>query len=202
MSHVRYLNAHDANMRLAASIVRYKGLPYVVHEVVPEAAGTLRASLTPLQSGIVGYEPIFIDPNNEELDISSVPLGYSNTSNGPVYTARAPLRNQTQGVVIKRLTCLTPFSESKVGSVGYHSLFATIMGKYPSFSDAIQHGNKAFSRKFALHRYNERVFLGFAGTCCGVYLEKKDSFLIVDKYRNDDFFEMFEAAKSGEADAA
>lgn len=95
----RYTTQHDAEMRLARSVVLLKGQPAFVQGV---------SGLNLILALPDGTEPI-VNVNSVDLDISSVPLGYINTGRGPYYLQRGPNRSQKQGVVLSRMNWFSPY---------------------------------------------------------------------------------------------
>lgn len=87
----RYLNENDIIMRLDNCLVMYKKVPYLCKYMGNEFVCLY--DLTDLT------EPAMenIDPNSEDLDISSIHIGYANYTRRCLFITRAPHRKQKQG---------------------------------------------------------------------------------------------------------
>ena len=148
----RYDSSHDANMRLAGTLLRYKGEPFYCKGLWDDEETVGKVS---------GYFPlgapgdVLIAYNDADLDVSSAPLGFANFPTTGMYLTRAMSRNQAQGVVVQRLTGkdLTTNSWSGVhaGSATIKCVAATIAGRYPSL-DSILYSKKSggFTRHWGI----------------------------------------------------
>jgi len=155
----------DVKARLHGTIIRYKSHPYLCgvdgHSI----------NLIDLQTGsTVGT----VDSDDDLLDVSSVPLGYVNIVHPDyklcVYLKRDPLRRFKQGVEVDILTQKilrdgwSPISRDIIRS---KSLVDTILGRFPSYKEALDFITKkgfhsvALSRDIALKREGEllKVYL-------------------------------------------
>jgi len=146
----------DIRARLHHTIIRHKGTPFIA-EV--DSTGTI--GLVDLVKGELIRR---VEPDDADLDISSIPLGYVNFAGRKklaVYLKREPLRRFKQGVEISYLTQKTLGEE---GSINFGSLqqcqglVDCVMNKYPTVVSAqemlIKGGwaSAAVSRNVALKR--------------------------------------------------
>jgi len=167
-------------MRLHQSIVRYKNRPVLVLAAT-EASTNLCAR--PLDNIDDDKAAFIINANDEDLDISSVPLGYVNTENDAVFVSRVPVRRQKQGVS----TDNTVVNYHGVGNAhndglfGFHLkyLIATIEGHYPSVEDALAEvlkdkRGRAFHRYFAFGKQDRYILLHQEGQAIGIRLRDAD----------------------------
>lgn len=135
----RYNSSSDANMRLGGTVVRYKTEPVYIHGHVDGGSCNMRA--TYLEGFNRRTEKHFIvDANDPELDISSPPIGYVNTSiNDAVHVARHPYRRQKQGLDVGRLSIHSPgMSDSFIHiSDEFNGLAKTIKNIFPTFEEGL-----------------------------------------------------------------
>lgn len=88
---MRYLTGADARMRLHNSYCQFDGIPVFVK--IP--SDTLVAEIYDL----VKEQCIAsIDPNDERLDVESLPLGYLDYGGSAGFASRLPYRQQKQGI--------------------------------------------------------------------------------------------------------
>ncbi len=88
---LRYLNGDDVHRRLHNTIVRYQGQPVFCRQ----CEDSLYLDLRPLRKTSFSIKEIH--SSDEELDVSSPPLGYMNTPTCSVYVQRVATRKQHQG---------------------------------------------------------------------------------------------------------
>lgn len=95
---LRYDNPHDVGMRLKGTIIRYKNRPVYVSSVHE----TLEIDLEPL----LPYpgNRFTVHSSDIDLDVSSVPLGWTNLNEHTLYLMRAAKNSQKQGVDPRSLT--------------------------------------------------------------------------------------------------
>jgi hypothetical protein len=132
---VKYL-ARDMETRIHGGIAFYRGEPRYV-EVVDRNQVRL-SSLT----GAVA--PIIVGVADENLDVSSPPLGYINYSGHANYVMRRPERRFKQVVNAQNLICERVMTGTYVGPDQLNNMLFSregedmLMGRYPSVKDAIE----------------------------------------------------------------
>jgi hypothetical protein len=155
----------DVKARLHNTIIRYKGQPYLAnidgHDIglIDLSTGSLIAN---------------VESDDELLDISSVPLGFLNVMNPDyklaVYLKRDPLRRFKQGVEVEILSqkvLRDNFPPVHRDVIRSKSLADTILGRFPSYKEAVDFITKksfhsvAISRDIALKRETDllKVYL-------------------------------------------
>lgn len=145
---LKFNNDHDANMRLAGTVVRYNGSPFYIRQV-----NDLFAE---------GYdildeegEDARIHIRDEGWDFASPPLGYVNTRVGvSMYVARWPHRKQKQGLVLDRLDLRSNYVGISA-QPNVRDLAKTIIAYYPTVEecfgkDRSRRRSIAFHREFAI----------------------------------------------------
>lgn len=171
----RYDTAEDIHMRLHNSIVRYLGRPVLVSH----QGGSLGVVVTDLITG----KQKSVDPNSDEVDISSPPLGYINTGGKLYYASRSSARRQKQGIPVNELLC---HQEPNVLGEGYKGarcdqadIGHCILGEYPSVeaaTDYLKRGlvsGMAFDRRMGFHSFKRKTPLFDIRYVCksiGLYL--------------------------------
>src|SRR5690606_31392271 len=90
---------------------------------------------------------LLLDANDEELDISSIPLGYVNIGRDSIYCSRVPIRRAKQGVSPDNIHIVSHCNETEMllrqrfdGMFGFDLsyLIPTIEDEYPSVSDVLE----------------------------------------------------------------
>ena len=150
---VRYEGASDASMRLSHTMIRFLGTPIYVMEAETNGVGGL-LSCYPYDSDVMTH----IAYNDSRLDIRSPPLGWVNTSFGPIYAMRRPLRKQKQGVNPYDLFFFSGSSKARgldfANSTGdgftRKTLGKTINGEFPSIGECVNNNGGAFNRDLAI----------------------------------------------------
>lgn len=159
----------DVKARLNNTIIRYKNFPYLA-EVNESGVISLRDITT---RNLVAT----VDSDDQDLDISSIPLGYVNVLEKglklAVYLRREPLRRFKQGVEIETLS-QKPLKDG-VSIVPAGVLYSTglvdaIIGRYPDLDSAISMTTKNGWSSVALSR---DVALKYNGGSLNIYI--KDS---------------------------
>lgn len=141
-----------AGKRLNNTLVRLKdGRPFMVLKVI--------ASPTNGEWGVMGDVlpaggRIWVDL--DDLDLTPVPLGFVNTSEGMVFTCRKPMRKDwKQGL---SLNSLVTYGHIDASNFNLSILVQTILKEYPTFTKAISltdtRGSAAFSRDFGVSKKN------------------------------------------------
>jgi hypothetical protein len=124
----------DVRSRLHGTIIRFKNHPYLV-DVEP---GTSSLGLHDLESGDL---VVRVEPDDPNIDISSLPLGYVNLEKLKiaVYIKREPLRRFKQGVVIQDLTQRSLSDEGSIGLRHVHGkgLVDCVINRYPTMDKAL-----------------------------------------------------------------
>lgn len=158
---IQYETAHDAEMRLANTVVLYDGMPHYVNRV-EEVGGDdiFRVHCTPLPLKPEA-KSIRKFISSKKFDMAPFPLGFVNLPTGCVYVSRQPRRQQQQGLSSRNADLFTLGSFDPVGRdfntmLRGQPFFDMTQGKYPSFREAVRKlANKetqacAFDRNFAL----------------------------------------------------
>jgi len=151
----------DIQGRLGNTVIRYKDHPYfcvVEHTTL---------CLYDMHSGSLSVR---VEPDDPFIDISSVPLGYVNIDQSDyklaVYLKREGRRQFKQGVELGHLT-QTPLRNG-MGQLHWQhlkckGLVDCILGKYPSFEQAVNNISKrgyhsvALSNNVAIKRENDTL---------------------------------------------
>lgn len=94
---IQYEAVHDAEMRLANTIVVYDGNPVVVDRIeAVETDDIFRVHFRQLPLGTKAGERKFI--SSRKFDLAPFKVGYVEVSGALLYVSRAPRRNQQQGL--------------------------------------------------------------------------------------------------------
>lgn len=152
----RYDTQHDANMRLAKSIVRLNGAPIFIKEC-PDM-WCIAWDL------IDGSGDFLVNANDKRLDISSPPLGYINYSGSAQYAMRNATRSQKQGIDPAKLAYLDVKQGPRAFGYGGDLLIAigqSIRNEFPSLLEGMKRKNGfAISRTWAFGSTKDKdVFL-------------------------------------------
>jgi hypothetical protein len=153
----------DIKARLGGTIIRYKGIPVKV-----EVQDLGQLALFSLEGhGLIASN---VDPEDVNIDISSLTLGYLNIDHPDyklaVYLKREPARQYRQGIDVQRLTQTVLRSNG----AGVHPkilegkcLVDCVANNYPSFSQAmkllVEKGffSVALSRDVAVQREYDKL---------------------------------------------
>ena len=155
----------DLKTILLSSIIRYKGEPVYVRDVL-QAAKRFYLKISNLDNLNEQRNVLLI---SRFLDFTPVPLGYCNTPTGAVYLSRKPSRNYRQGLHHNNVHFKGLMYEDnyfgRIGSMADPVLVPTIKGDYPSIRKAVDfvQGAKiscAFSRVGAISPEGEVLFRG------------------------------------------
>lgn len=202
---MRYLTAADARMRLHNSYCLYDGVPVIVH--IPTDA--MLAQVVDLAgNGVIAT----VDPNDERLDVESLPLGYVRSNNGGVcaYARRLPYRQQKQGVsgdntFVKWERWGLDHHNSRgetFAAIGGQAALEMFQGKYPTFDEArhkIENIKSvesiAFHRKLCLisavkrgsDKKNNLSVIRYAGKTMGFIFKDKREALITESFSDPVF---------------
>lgn len=140
----RYDSAHDANMRLAKTIIRFNGSPVFVKECLPDM-------WVVCWDTIENSTDFMVHCNDKRLDISSPPLGFINYNSSAIYSMRNATRSQKQGIDATRLAYLDVYNGPRAFNASGDLLMqigCAIRSEYPDFLEGM-HGAK---RGFAISR--------------------------------------------------
>jgi hypothetical protein len=155
----------DLKTILLASIIRYKGEPAYVRDVLQTAKG-FYLTISDLENLNAQRNVLLV---SRFLDFTPVPLGYCNTPTGAIYLSRKPSRNYRQGLHHNNVHFKGLMYESnyfgRIGSMADPALVPTIKGDYPSLRKAVdlvqEHKiSHAFSRVGAISPEGEVLFKG------------------------------------------
>lgn len=186
---VKFRSAGDLSMRLCQSFIRYKGEPVYVLDSVHSSK---IVDCMYLKDG--GKAVAFgVDVDDDDVDISSPPLGYINY-NGNWHLSRLSERRQKQGLDIRRALARNAF-QGKVnahnvlggGVTSWLDLRKTILGEYPTFEKALEYGTP-FARRFSIDiaEDNTRI-LSYMGNSIGLIRKNKSSILLREGYNSPAF---------------
>lgn len=157
---IKYESLEDARMRLRNTVVRYKGDPVLVLDVLPPASAEdgiyrIHAKTIPV-SGSSDEMRKFI--SSKYFDISAFRMGYVNHPKGAFYCSRIPTRQQKQGLSAETFKGVDNHGKG----INFSTFTATkevinmVNNDYPSFSLAKRALAKcpsvAFSRDFCLEK--------------------------------------------------
>lgn len=140
-------------MRLGQSIVRFKGEPHYVKSV----DGSMICAMWDM---IGGHGDIFVNANDDRIDVSSVPLFFINLSfgSGGFYIVRYPTRQQKQGMSFGLCSALslgqgryTGLSDATDSLLAYRKSYDNV---FPDFNDAISH-NLALSKTWGFRNLSD-----------------------------------------------
>lgn len=174
----RYDNPHDASLRLNRTIVRFKGEPVYVKDVMENAD----LIVWDMREGSSNFQ---VSSNDRRLDVTSIPLGYFDNGERSIYLFRAPSRSQTQGVRLENTGTFTPFfgfggGVSATGS-NLVGLGKALRGVFTPISEAIEASRRtiAIGRVWCLARPKDSslILLFHRTTAVGVYMKKEKTFL-------------------------
>lgn len=142
-----YDTAEYARTRLVETIIRYKGLPVMVHD-----CQTSGKDILVFYTFISGDDDGIHQANLDEFNLDPVPLGYVNHKNYAHYLTRAPMRRDwRQG--LRMMNMFDP-DGANPRQLGWKAVAETIVGKFPSFSNTIGRlqSNPERSSKIAFNR--------------------------------------------------
>jgi hypothetical protein len=193
---MRYLTGADARMRLHASYCQFDGVPVFVK--VPH--DMLAAEIIDLKSESVITT---IDPNDERLDIESLPLGYLDFVGSAAFASRLPYRQQKQGISNDntKVTHEKWLSQNRYadhfGGVPFSIAGKMFRNEYREFEDArrrIESGGAEsipFNRKLCIVTSKEKKStlscIRYAGKTMGFLFKGKKAALISDQFSDPVF---------------
>lgn len=193
---MRYLTGADARMRLHNSYCQFDGVPVFVK--IP--TDTLLAEIHDLVKGNILTT---IDPNDERLDVESLPLGYVDFGKTSAFAARLPYRQQKQGVcsdntrIVKEHWLSRQRNQGTFGEVPFANAYNMFTNKYREFEEArklIESGKAEavpFHRKLCLVTSSEKrqnlLSLRYAGKTMGFLFRGRKSALIAEQFSDPVF---------------
>lgn len=158
----------DMNMRLAETLVMYRGRPFYIVEY--EMA----------ENRISGYYPDndkvtkFTLPNRN-LDIRPPRLGYVNYRGTAIYVSRYPVRRYKQGIHSQNITFNAMADKGRL--IRSPEFSKALMGDYPSFNNALRRleskNSVAFNRHWAVLKAADGIHLMYRGNPVGAYKDSK-----------------------------
>lgn len=150
-------NATDLVSRLDSTFIRYKGSVYFCRVNRPD--------LTLYRPWDVNGEPYKrVHYSDQDIDVSSLPLGYVNYKGDTFYVKRIPYRRWKQG--------LDPKSCNTNSRVFYSKEFCeSVEGKFPSVKQAISMLNKHLATSVAISR---DVALKDEGSILKVFIQEDE----------------------------
>lgn len=147
---------HDLNQKIDKTICRYKGVPYYCRYT-----NDISVTLYKLTDMGQVYETIQVD--DEDFDVSSLPLGYYQEGNIVFFAERRPMRRWKQGIDeagvnifrIKPEVIAPKYIRRTLYTQGF---IDSVMGRFPNINNAVDFLRKqpedyeiAISRDIALH---------------------------------------------------
>jgi hypothetical protein len=126
----------DLQARLDNTVCRYRGVPYTVRCV-----GANQLNLAPLDKD---YPPTVIYANDEEFDISSVPLGFVQINKNQVcYISRRPARIYKQGLSPESVIIEYISKDARINNEGRFNIFTKpfsdmVLEKYPPLLEVLK----------------------------------------------------------------
>jgi hypothetical protein len=156
---LRYETIQDVDMRLVGGFVRFQGTAFYCHSATPDLLVRLIDVSQPEAS--IESSALLVHSSDEELDISSPPLGWCMTRSGPMYLMRSPKRSQKQSVNPKSLQIFTP-NKDRADYRGLTSGYRydhwrdllpvkkCIEGVYPPIEEVLKKGIGSFDRNWML----------------------------------------------------
>lgn len=179
-----YDTIEDATRRLERTVVHVAGIPSFIKEFTGE--GKIECI------NLLNGEEFTFDYKkfSGKIDITPVKLGYCNLRGKAVYLMRLPTRKWKQGFGADNLFVATGNAGRDI--LQDRALGRTITGKYPSFEKTIQELKKdnvqsmAFSRSFAVQKYDEEIILMYRSSWVGDFkgdtITFKKQFIHLDSY--------------------
>jgi hypothetical protein len=136
-----------AHGRLVGTIVRYKGKPVMVNDMI--ASKVYFTYLETKEHGEAIYGPSF--------DLTPVPLGYTNYGANSFYMARIPMRKDwKQGLRSTTTRCIITGMGNYEGPLPFPEIHKAIVADMPSLDEAIYKvkgvESVAFNRSFAIDK--------------------------------------------------
>lgn len=151
-------NIDYARQRLHGTIVRHEGVPVTVNEV-GRGRGTVLCAVKPLDRNLPSRTvPI------GELDLTPVPLGFCNMTDGLGYLARMPLRNDwRQGLRNNNYRSLWGSDARAASNAELHKC---IVGEFPDIDEALDNVimrgvGTAFHRDWAIGWQDEQPVIAY-----------------------------------------
>lgn len=168
MADPRFVEAIDVTRRLDQTIVRWRSRPVWAHSM-----GDMTVTVTDL---LTKTQDI-VNSNDDELDVSTPPLGYINSRDSVPYALRNSDRLQKAGIDVARLTFRKMDGADQQGfGREFKDLKAvgeTILGLYPTFKAAQAairaERPMAWSRRFALGFIRDIPVVFCRGEAVGLY---------------------------------
>lgn len=193
---MRYLTGADARMRLHNSYCQFDGVPVFV-KIHSDALSAEIHDLVKAEAIAV------IDPNDERLDVESLPLGYLELGSTAAFAARLPFRQQKQGIssentrVQKEHWLIRGRNQQMFGDVRFLAAYNMFTNKYRSFGEArrlIETGkieSIPFHRKLCLVGSAEKrqnlLSIRYAGKTMGFLFRGRKSALISEQFSDPVF---------------
>lgn len=164
-----FVTYDDVRMKLHNSFILHKGKIVVALADVQQRPGgnNHMINVYPPKQRSRFYNgvqtPTTVDYRSDDVDISSIPLGYINTADTAILLERHPFRKNNQAVTVN---CVYAFPRDRAGDVMYtENIQSLITGEYPSFEDALAKildgdaNSVAISRLFALSVSDDIIVL-------------------------------------------
>lgn len=155
-----YVTYDDVRMKLHGGFVIHKGAIYVATADVKQSPGgnnhTVNLALPQERHRYFAGKPTLIpvDYRSEDVDISSIPLGYVNKDGEAHLVERHPFRKNAQTVSTSNVSV---WPHERTTDILYSKeIQSLVTGEYPSFEDALsllgtgEADSVAFSRLYAI----------------------------------------------------
>lgn len=151
-----YDDIEYASRRLTSTLVRKaNGAPFYVIAVTKIKSDTICSGSNTLTNSIE-------DVNLREIDLTPVPLGFVNYEGQMGYACRRPMRKDWKQGLSQTSLNVYGIDKRRLNLV---SLSDTVLGKYPTLKDSIEHvkltrgAAMAFSRDFGLTNSGKEIEL-------------------------------------------
>ena len=164
MKHRTFYDADHCYQQLHASVIRLAGFPVTVVGVdVGKKKGNFLLKVQEMGYRYDGTHK-YVLSDDEDIDMSPVPLGMTATVGQAEYMSRMPVRKWKLGLSSQNLKIAKVDSEaeccySRTDIIHSQVMLDTVIGNYITFEDAInrakafngdKHTSVAFSRRFAI----------------------------------------------------
>ena len=155
-------------MRLAESLVMYKGKPFYITEY--DMAENRVSGFFPYTDKAARFTLPSVN-----LDIRPPRLGYVNYRGNAIYVSRYPVRRYKQGIHSQNITFSAMADKGRL--LRSPEFSQALMGDYPYFNGALRslssNTSVAFNRHWALQKEAEGVHLMYRGNPVGLYKDNK-----------------------------
>lgn len=175
MKNRTFYDADHCYQQLSGSVIRLAGFPVTTAGVdVGKKKGVFLLKVNEMGKRWDGVSK-FVSSDDEDVDMSPVPLGMIATENHTEYLSRMPIRKWKLGLAstnlkIAKVDAEAEYHYSKPDLIHSQELLDTVVGNYMAFEDAMKraagfNGSKhiaiAFSRRFAIGDRSKLFYKSF-----------------------------------------